>query len=102
MQITFERSGGFAGMRMSYSVDTEELPPEKAQAIKDLVEQVDFFNLPDVLPEEAALPDQFQYELTLETEAEKHTLKTTESGATAPVQALLRTLTLLARDLPDS
>lgn len=101
MHIIFERSGGFAGMRVAYSVDTENIPPEEALSIQELVEQADFFNLPAVTSGKSSLPDQFQYVLTLETETEKHTLETGDNSASPPLKVLLRKLTLLARELPE-
>ncbi|MGE5072070.1 MAG: protealysin inhibitor emfourin, partial [Anaerolineae bacterium] len=52
MHIDFTRTGGFAGIRLSTSVDTSELPPEQAHELDHLVEDAAFFELPkELLPE---------------------------------------------------
>ena len=47
MKIHFERSGGFLGRELSTSVDTNDLPPEKALRLLEVLEDADFFTLPD-------------------------------------------------------
>lgn len=68
MRVYFERTGGFMGMRIVASFDTQELPEEDAKNLIDLLDEVDFFQLPPRL--EASTPgmDQFHYVLTVSTE----------------------------------
>src|SRR2546425_7633629 len=54
MQVHFERSGGFAGLRISHDVDSANLPPEEASELSKLIETAHFFELPAVL--RATLP----------------------------------------------
>lgn len=101
MQIHFERSGGFANIRVAGTVDTENLPPEEAQALHDLVESVQFFELPAVLPAVPGGADRFQYMLTVEDDDQQHTIEIPESAATGDVANLIGRLTALVRQRRD-
>ena len=61
MKVYFERSGGFAGMRMHIELDTDSLSPEEARALQERVSEFDFVNLPaeGTFPTRGA--DRFQY-----------------------------------------
>lgn len=98
MRIEFERTGGFAGMRVAATIDSQTLPEDKAQALKEMIEQAGFFDLPPRLVSPTPGMDQFQYRLTIES-AERgiHTIETSDAAAPPQLQPLLRELTLLAR-----
>jgi hypothetical protein len=73
MKIYFERSGGFAGMLSSTTVDTENLPSKEAIEIKNLVEKAHFFELPSKLltPSSSSkitkgAADYFVYKITIQ------------------------------------
>jgi hypothetical protein len=78
MRISFERSGGFAGMLMNVSIDTTKLPPVEASQVKSLVEAADFFQLPEAIAS-SAQPDRFQYHLTVAEKKRKHSITVSES-----------------------
>lgn len=44
--IQFERSGGFAGMRLTAAIDSDTLSPDDAAALRDLIHAASFFDLP--------------------------------------------------------
>jgi hypothetical protein len=46
MQIHFERSGGFAGLRLAMALDEQSLTPQEARKLKELIEAVDFYASP--------------------------------------------------------
>ncbi|MBL1174133.1 protealysin inhibitor emfourin [Pantanalinema sp. GBBB05] len=77
MQISFERSGGFAGMVMATDVDTANLPSEDAKHLRTLVEAADFFRLPTTIA--AAQPDRFQYQITVTDAGKVHSVSVDES-----------------------
>lgn len=93
MKIYFERSGGFAGLRMTASLDTGLMSDEDAQHIEELVASSDFFALPDVfsLPEKGA--DYFQYKLTIESKGKKHTVEVSEISLPEGLRPLIKKLT---------
>ena len=68
MKIKFARSGGFGGLRLSSTLDTEALPVEEASRIRQLVESSGFFEL-DVSPKEASsVRDRFEYRVAIESQ----------------------------------
>ena len=95
MRIAFERTGGFAGMTVSGEVDTASLPPEEAQALREMVDAAGVYDLP--ARPSAPGADRFQYTLTVEDEGRRHTVEVGEAGASDALLALLRRLTILAR-----
>ncbi|MBF8284669.1 MAG: hypothetical protein HW378_3584 [Anaerolineales bacterium] len=42
MRIEFVRTGGFAGMRMATTVNTETLPPDEARVLRESVDAARF------------------------------------------------------------
>ncbi len=99
MRIRFERTGGFAGMRLTATIDTEALPLERADELRRLVDAASFFDLPTTIRSSAPGADQFQYQLTIEVEGRRHTVEVSEAAAPEALQPLLRQLTILARSL---
>jgi hypothetical protein len=97
MKIHFERTGGFANIRFTGSFDLDSMPEEIAQSLKMLLEQVDFATLPEQLPGDAAVPDQFNYTITVTTSAWQHTVVTGDRTAPEALRPLLQKLTELAR-----
>ena len=67
MKIYFERTGGFMGLRMVASFDTKDLPEEEAATIRELLDEVDFFELPSHLESQTPGMDQFHYVLSVST-----------------------------------
>jgi len=100
MRIEFERSGGFAGIRLRATVETETLPAEQAQEIESLVDAADFFSLPRDLSATQPAPDRFQYEVTVMDEARRHTVRADEAAVPVTLQPLLRRLTRMATQQP--
>lgn len=95
-RIKFERTGGFAGMRLATDLKLDDLPDEQANSIKELLDDLDFNELPEQLQNESG-PDQFTYKITVETKKGKHTVVTGESSAPEKMQELLHLLNRLAR-----
>ena len=98
MRIHFERTGGFAGMRVTSTVDTDSLPPDDARDLADMVDDSGFFDLPAAFTSPpGGEPDRFQYKLTIESEGRRHTVEMGEATAPDSIRPLLRRLTTLAR-----
>jgi hypothetical protein len=103
MQIEFERSGGFMGLRLATSFNTTDLPEEDAEEVSKLIESSGFFGLPTLLESASPGGDQFRYRLTVSREQDEphtHTVTMGEASAPPEIQPLLRKLTLLARSKP--
>lgn len=97
MRILFERSGGFAGMRLTASMDTGSLPDEEAQELEDLVNAAGFFDLPAQIAGQSSGADQFRYKLTVEDGGRRHTVEVGETAVPDPLRPLLQRLTAAAR-----
>ena len=99
MQIQFQRSGGFAGMLLDMSLDTETLPPEAAQEVESAIQQANFFQLPADLTSPQIGADRFQYRLTVTDKDQEHTVQVGEAAAPEQLLGLLQQLTNLARTM---
>ncbi len=96
MRIDFERTGGFAGLRLATTVDTDDLPVEEANELRQLVETAHFFALPPTLKSTAGA-DRFVYKLTVEAEVRQHSVEVGEGAAPDSLRPLIDRLTTLAR-----
>jgi len=96
-RIKFERTGGFTGMRLAADFELDDLPEEQAHALLDLLDDLDFAELPKQLMGNSSMPDQFTYAITVEAEKWNHTVVTGDSSAPEKMQKLLRLLNQLAR-----
>lgn len=96
MRIFFKRSGGFTGMQISTTIDTQELPPQESEQLYRFVEEASFFELPPS-PSNPGGADQFSYSLTVVEGARQHTVEISDANAPDELRPLLRKLTQLAR-----
>jgi hypothetical protein len=96
MRITFERTGGFAGMRMAITVDVDSLPEPDAAALRKLVKDTGFFNLSEARPERT-IPDGFQYTIMVEGDGQQRSIQVTDASAPEKLRPLLDDLSLRAR-----
>jgi hypothetical protein len=76
MKVYLERSGGFAGMVTSASLDTQTLPPNEAHEIQNLIENSYFFELPSNPPQSSktkkGAADYFTYKITVQDDKREH------------------------------
>jgi hypothetical protein len=96
MLINFTRTGGFAGLRLTRTVDTDTLPPEQAAEISKLITQSAFFQLPEKLLPATPRPDRFEYELSVEAEKQNHSIVVSDAACPDSLRPLLNYLTTLA------
>ncbi|MGR9117044.1 MAG: protealysin inhibitor emfourin [Gammaproteobacteria bacterium] len=98
IKIIFERSGGFAGLRIKTEMDTGSLAIEQATAIHNMIQEAGFFDLPAVVAASKLGADRFQYNLTIEENGKRHSV-VIHDNETMPesLKPLLRHLTELAR-----
>jgi hypothetical protein len=97
MRIEFKRSGGFAPIPLRLHLDTESLPEADAQELIGLIAAADFFHLPASIQPPAGSADRFQYEITVEGPAGRHTVRTSDAVGRDELQRLLSRLTVLAK-----
>lgn len=96
-RIKFERTGGFAGIRIGADIDLDDLSEEQARELRELLDNVDFDELPEQLIGKTQMPDSFNYSITVESEKRKHTVQTTDASAPEKMQPLLELLYRIAR-----
>lgn len=97
MRVSFERTGGFAGMRVSATIDSEVLSPEEERKLRDMVEATDFFQLPPMLLTPTPGADRFVYRLTVESDGQRHTVEASDAAVPSSLRPLLEWLTGAAR-----
>ena len=96
MRISYERSGGFMGRKLNFSVDLDELPKDQAETLNRLLQQADFFNLPEDLISRP-VPDEFTYSITVETATQSHKVRVSDTSMTDPLRPLFDELSRRAR-----
>jgi hypothetical protein len=96
-RIKYERTGGFAGLSFRADFQPGDLPDEQAQALLDLLDEIDFDELQVDLPRNQVYPDQFAYTIIVETEEGEHTILVGDNSASDEMRELLRLLDRIAR-----
>lgn len=96
-RIKFERIGGFAGMRIAADLELDDFSEEQLEALRDLLDELDFAELPERLTSDSSASDQFTYTITVEAVEWKHTVITSDTSADGKMQELLELLNRLAR-----
>jgi hypothetical protein len=97
MQISFQRTGGFAGITKTTTVDTVTLPPNEAAVLPRLVEAADLFKLPEQISSGNPQSDRFQYKLTVEDQGKQHTVTVSESAMPGTLRPLIEWLNQAAQ-----
>lgn len=97
MRMTFERTGGFAGITMTKVLDTTTLPENEAKQLRQLIDAADFFRLPNIIPSHSPQPDRFQYQLTVEDDGKQHSVEVGEQAIPGTLRPLIDWLMMAAR-----
>ncbi len=97
MLIRLERTGGFAGLRRTVTIDTDTLPSEESRKLQEMVEAAGFFNLPEKFPLPTRGADYFIYRLIVEKDGKKHTVEVSEPSVPAELRPLIQSLLKYAR-----
>jgi hypothetical protein len=97
MKLTYQRSGGFAGMVQTFGIETEALPPKEAQELENLVESADFFSLPEQIVSDPPGADRFQYMITVEAGGRRHRVSAGENALPENLRPLVEKLGELSR-----
>ncbi len=94
--ILFERSGGFMGRKVSLEIDMDALPEEQAGKLWNLLDEADFFDLPDDLRRRPA-PDEFTYSITVAAKERQHSVRLSDTSMPDDLRPLLKELNELMR-----
>ena len=79
------------------NINPRDLPEEQAKALLELLNELDFDELPEELKNNPSLPDQFTYKISVETKDGEHSVTIGEASAPEKVQELLQMLNRIAR-----
>jgi hypothetical protein len=98
MRIDFQSSGGFANLRLAYSVDTRTLRPGEASELESLVQQSNVMEMQQnqVAAANTGPPDVMTYRLELQEGDRHQSLTVTDLTAPPSLQPLLSRLRDLA------
>jgi len=96
-RIKFERTGGFAGIRLAADIELDELPKAQVHQILKLLNDLDFDELPEQLSGGPQISDGFTYSITVVSETRQHTVTTSETAAPEKMSSMFEILTQIAR-----
>jgi len=85
VKAQLKRSGGVAGIPRRWELDERALASKQAQEFKRLLERAGFFALPLQMGSAGPARDAFCYELTVEDEGKRHTVKCAETAPPRPL-----------------
>lgn len=98
IHIFFERTGGFMGRKISFSLNLDELPPDQAAAFKKLIDESDFFSLGEP-PKTAPKPDEFSYTITIDTIKFTQTIHASDASIPQVLRPLINELVTYSRNI---
>jgi len=99
MKVRLERTGGFAGAKLSVSLDSDELPADRAQELSARVQGAGFFALPAFTVPKRAVRDAFHYQIIAEDGGRTKTVEVDDPDLSAPLRHLIDFLVAHARAL---
>lgn len=91
-KIHFERTGGFAGIRLAAEIEVNDLPEDQKHEILELLDEMDFDELPEKLANKIPMPDEFIYSITVESESKEYRVTGGESSLPQDMSPLLEIL----------
>ena len=95
-KILFERSGGFMGRKVSLNIDFDDLPDKQAELLDDLLDNADFFDLPNDLTLKD-IPDAFIYDITVVSKKGEYSVRCSDTTMPDKLRPLLDELDRQAR-----
>jgi hypothetical protein len=66
-EVDFSRTGGFVGAKLTTSLSLSSISVADRDEMLRLLDRTDFFNLPEEINTGAAMPDAFQYVVTVKS-----------------------------------
>ncbi len=97
ISISFERSGGFAGISLRASMDTAQLSSEESTEVTKLIGRVDLDRCAHTSSPSDRASDQFQYDLVITCGNKRHELSLAEGAVPAELRPLLNLLVQWAK-----
>jgi hypothetical protein len=103
VRVQFKTEGGIAylpGLSRPVTIDSDQLSPEEAAELKQLIEATDFFDLPaNVGPSPRGAADYRQHTVTIEQGGRQHTVQLNDLVQDTHLQRLLTFLRTKASEV---
>lgn len=96
-RIKFERTGGFAGIRLAADIEVNSLPDDQKKEILELLDEMDFEEIPEKLAGKMPVPDEFVYSVIVESKEREYKVLAGESALPGDMQPLLEILEGIAK-----
>lgn len=96
-RIKFERTGGFAAIRLTADIEADDLPEDQKNEIFELLDEADFEDLPEQLTGRMPIPDEYVYAITVKYKQEEYRVLAGESALPADMRPLLEILERIAK-----
>ena len=96
-KIKFERTGGFAGIRLAADIEVNSLPEDQKRVLLDLLDEMDFDELPSKVSGKMPIPDEFVYSVIVEAETREYKVMAGESALPVDTRPLIEILERTAK-----
>jgi hypothetical protein len=96
-KIKFERTGGFAGIRLTAEVEMDNLPEDEKRELIKILDDSDFDELPKKLSGKMPIPDEFVYSITVNSREKEYQVVAGESSLPDDLQPLIEKLERIAK-----
>ena len=96
-KVKFERTGGFAGIRLAAEIEMEDLPDDEKHEIINIIDGSDFEDLPKKFAGKAPLPDGFVYDIKVYSREDEYHVLADESSLPDDLQPLIEILERTAK-----
>lgn len=96
-KIKFERTGGFAGIRLAAEIKMDDLPEDQRKEIVELLDEMDFEKLPGRLAGTTPMPDGFVYSIAVEADKHEYKVIAGESALPDEMQPLIEILETITK-----
>jgi hypothetical protein len=96
-KIKFERTGGFAGIRITADIELDDLAEDQKREIIELLDEMDFDKLHEKVAGKMPVPDEFVYSFIVEADKREYKVLAGESALPNNMQPLLEILTGIAK-----
>ena len=102
MKVYFKPEGGFGffpGLQQPLELNSDKLPTEEADHLKNLVDNACFYTLPPLPPKDSSSgADRKQYTIRVEDQDREHSVKVSDTALDAELQCLVDYLSSKQRE----
>lgn len=95
--ISYERSGGFAGLTNSINIDSDTLQADEKEKLLQLIEEANFFNLEILVDSSAHSVDRFNHKISIESGILNRTIELSDAAIPDQLVPLVNYLSRKAR-----